>query len=80
MSFFLFFFRARLELETDEDKRGADYGGVTSRENCANLPDDLQGGCYWRYNWAGGEVNGWDIIYTPVSCPARLTEISGCAA
>ncbi|SPN98618.1 uncharacterized protein DNG_01663 [Cephalotrichum gorgonifer] len=59
---------------------GADYGGVTSRENCANLPDDLQGGCYWRYNWAGGEVNGWDIIYQPVTCPSRLTEISGCAA
>ncbi|CAI4215691.1 unnamed protein product [Parascedosporium putredinis] len=59
---------------------GADYGGVTSRENCANLPDNLQAGCYWRYNWARGELNGWDIVYNPVTCPDRLVEVSGCAA
>ncbi|PKS07400.1 hypothetical protein jhhlp_006002 [Lomentospora prolificans] len=59
---------------------GDDYGGVTSRENCGNLPTNLQGGCYWRYNWARGELNGWDIIYNQVTCPDRLVDISGCAA
>ncbi len=58
--------------------RGDRNGGVKDREACANLPANLQGGCYWRFNWARGDVNGWDIEYEPVACPARLTAISGC--
>lgn len=57
---------------------GNQNGGVTAREACERLPSNLQAGCYWRFNWAGGEVTGWDIVYKQVACPARLTSISGC--
>ncbi|KAK3379224.1 glycoside hydrolase [Lasiosphaeria ovina] len=55
-------------------------GGVKNREACEKLPSNLQGGCYWRFNWARGDVNGWDIIYEQIACPSVLTDISGCAA
>lgn len=56
------------------------YGGFSNRQGCEGLPTNLQAGCYWRFNWAGGEINGWDINYRQVSCPSRLTDISGCSA
>lgn len=59
---------------------GEQRGGVKNREACEKLPTNLQGGCYWRFNWARGEINGWDIEYRPVECPARLIEVSGCRA
>ena len=60
--------------------RGQSGGGVASAKDCANLPQNLQGGCYWRYNWAGGPINTWGVDYQQVACPARLTSISGCVA
>jgi hypothetical protein len=60
--------------------RGDQNGGVNSSAACANLPQNLQGGCYWRFNWAHGDVNNWDMQYTQVTCPSRLTSISGCSA
>ncbi|SPO04380.1 uncharacterized protein DNG_07065 [Cephalotrichum gorgonifer] len=59
---------------------GNNFGGISSAEGCSQLPERLQGGCYWRYNWAGGDVNGWEIVYRPIECPSRLTDISGCAS
>ncbi|KAK4188311.1 glycoside hydrolase family 45 protein [Podospora australis] len=59
---------------------GSNQGGVTSRQACERLPNNLWGGCFWRWNWARGEINGWDIVYQPVECPSRLTDISGCRA
>jgi hypothetical protein len=60
--------------------RGNQNGGVDSSAACGNLPQNLQGGCYWRYNWARGGINGWNINYEQVQCPSRLTSISGCSA
>lgn len=57
---------------------GEDYGGVSSMSDCEQLPENLQGGCYWRWNWAGGEITGWDVEYKEVECPARLTAVSSC--
>ncbi|KAK3318928.1 RlpA-like double-psi beta-barrel-protein domain-containing protein-containing protein [Apodospora peruviana] len=59
---------------------GENKGGVKNREACEKIPGNLQGGCYWRFNWARGEINGWDITYNQVSCPSILTDISGCSA
>ncbi|KAK4230344.1 RlpA-like double-psi beta-barrel-protein domain-containing protein-containing protein [Podospora fimiseda] len=59
---------------------GNNQGGVKNREACEKLPKNLWSGCYWRWNWARGELNGWDIVYKPVECPSRLTDISGCKA
>jgi len=59
-------------------RRGAKNGGVNNRNDCSKLPQNLQGGCYWRFNWAKGDINGWDIDYKQVTCPDRLPDISGC--
>ncbi|KAM7189618.1 RlpA-like double-psi beta-barrel-containing domain containing protein [Rhypophila sp. PSN 637] len=59
---------------------GRTIGGVSSRDECANLPQNLQAGCYWRWNWARGDVNSWGIDYKAIACPKRLEDISGCSA
>ncbi|KAK3943232.1 hypothetical protein QBC46DRAFT_377874 [Diplogelasinospora grovesii] len=40
--------------------RGNQNGGVDSSNSCASLPQNLPGGCYWRFNWAKGDINGWN--------------------
>jgi hypothetical protein len=34
-----------------DDVWGADYGGVSHRDDCDALPAPLQAGCYWRFDW-----------------------------
>lgn len=65
--------------EANMNHRGRQYGGVIGREDCDSLPENLQGGCYWRWNWANGEINGWNVTYNQISCPAALTSVSGCS-
>ncbi|KAB5589689.1 putative effector protein/Endo-1,4-beta-D-glucanase [Ceratobasidium theobromae] len=36
---------------------GAQYGGVSSRSACSQLPSALQAGCYWRFDWFKGADN-----------------------
>ncbi|OBZ73157.1 putative endoglucanase type K [Grifola frondosa] len=57
---------------------GRQYGGVTSDSQCSELPSNLQAGCHWRWEWAGGDVNEWDVTFKQVNCPSQLTSISGC--
>ncbi|KAA1473326.1 glycoside hydrolase [Dentipellis sp. KUC8613] len=57
---------------------GRQYGGVSSDAECSELPSNLQAGCHWRWQWAGGDVNEWGITYEQVNCPSQLTSISGC--
>lgn len=47
--------------------------------DCASLPDQLQGGCYWRWNWARGDINDWPVDYKQITCPDALTSVSGCS-
>ena len=47
-----------------------------SANDCDSLPDRLQGGCYWRWNWARGDINGWNVeVRNLTSCPSHLTDI-----
>ncbi|KAK1828017.1 RlpA-like double-psi beta-barrel-protein domain-containing protein-containing protein [Podospora conica] len=59
---------------------GRRYGGVVKAEDCVTLPERLQAGCYWRWNWARGDVNGWGVDYERIECPRELTDVSGCKA
>jgi len=59
---------------------GSPWGGVSSLEACDALPMNLQGGCGWRWEWAGGDVNGWNLEYKQVECPKEIVGISGCKA
>ncbi|KAJ8088809.1 hypothetical protein PM082_014055 [Marasmius tenuissimus] len=56
---------------------GAQYGGVSSRDQCNQLPAALVAGCQWRFDWFQGADNP-GVTFQPVSCPAQLTSISGC--
>ncbi|KAI9740430.1 MAG: hypothetical protein M1834_005010 [Cirrosporium novae-zelandiae] len=57
---------------------GEQYGGVQSDSACDELPCELEDGCHWRWEWAGGTINEWTITYNQVNCPTVLTDISGC--
>ncbi|KAF2092156.1 glycoside hydrolase family 45 protein [Saccharata proteae CBS 121410] len=59
---------------------GRQYGGVSSDSECSELPSSLQEGCHWRWQWGGGDLNLWNIVYEQVECPTELTSISGCSA
>jgi hypothetical protein len=56
---------------------GNQYGGVSNRSDCANLPSAIQAGCYWRFDWLMDTYNP-SVQYTVVSCPSALTTITGC--
>ncbi|KAG8794664.1 hypothetical protein FRC16_010411 [Serendipita sp. 398] len=56
---------------------GAQYGGVSSKDQCANLPSIVQPGCGWRFDWFQGSDNP-TVEWKAVQCPAALTKISGC--
>ncbi|KAI9901055.1 hypothetical protein N3K66_002872 [Trichothecium roseum] len=56
---------------------GAQYGGVSSRAECDQMPEAIKAGCQWRFDWFGGSDNpGFD--FQQVQCPSELTAISGC--
>jgi len=58
---------------------GRTTGGVSNKTACADLPQNLQAGCYWRWNWARGDINGWALDYKQISCPVDLENKSGCS-
>lgn len=56
---------------------GAQYGGVSSRAECDQMPEKLKAGCYWRFDWFLNADNP-NLTFEQVKCPAALTAISGC--
>ena len=59
------------------DKWGQTYGGVSSADQCNNLPSQLQKGCDWRWDFLNGGDNP-DVSFVQIECPAEITAISGC--
>lgn len=58
------------------------YGGCSSKEGCARLPEVLRGGCEWRFDWIHwledeGKTNNPYVDFRRVRCPDQLTSISG---
>ncbi|GME70687.1 unnamed protein product [Ambrosiozyma monospora] len=56
---------------------GKTYGGISSSSDCDNLPEILQTGCKFRFDWLQGADNP-TVSYEQVVCPSELTDISGC--
>lgn len=54
----------------------AQYGGYSSRDQCANLPAAVRSGCQWRFDWFADNPTISSI--QRVVCPSQLTDISGC--
>lgn len=58
------------------------YGGCSEKSGCSRLPEALQDGCEWRYDWyqwllADGQTNNPYVDFRRVKCPPQLTDISG---
>lgn len=58
---------------------GRAMGGIYGPKDCEKLPSALQGSCYWRWNWVGGDMIGWPVAFDQVECPSELTSVSGCS-
>lgn len=57
---------------------GAQYGGVSSEAQCQSLlPEPLQSGCEWRWDFLEGSDNP-SVSFVEIECPAELTAITGC--
>jgi hypothetical protein len=57
---------------------GAQYGGISQRSDCNNLPSAIQAGCYWRFDWFMNADNP-TILFTQISCPAVLIANTQCS-
>ena len=53
------------------------YVGVRARQECYTLPQQLQSGCLFRFDWFKGADNP-RMIYSKVPCPSQLVNITGC--
>jgi hypothetical protein len=56
---------------------GAQYGGVSSRDECEQMPAALKAGCQWRFDWFQNADNP-NFEFEQVQCPSQITAISGC--
>ncbi|KAI6203947.1 Cellulase [Aphelenchoides besseyi] len=59
------------------DGWGARYGGVSSRNDCNQLPTALRAGCQWRFDWFKNADNP-TMNFQKVACPAEITAKTGC--
>ena len=56
---------------------GQQYGGISQRLECSNLPAVLRSGCLWRFDWFGNADNP-TMRFKPVTCPTVLTANTNC--
>ncbi|KAJ4164584.1 hypothetical protein LMH87_006252 [Akanthomyces muscarius] len=56
---------------------GAQYGGVSSRAECGQIPQPLRAGCLWRFDWFKNADNP-TFAFAQVRCPSALLAVSGC--
>ncbi|CAG9856910.1 unnamed protein product [Phyllotreta striolata] len=59
------------------DGWGQRYGGVTTEEECNELPAVLQEGCKWRWTFMNGVPNP-NVSFYQIKCPTELVSISQC--
>ncbi|CAH1154983.1 unnamed protein product [Phaedon cochleariae] len=57
---------------------GDQYGGVYSAEQCSELPEVLQPGCRFRFEFLEN-VSNPQVSFQQVQCPAEIVAISNCA-
>ncbi|XP_023029507.2 endoglucanase isoform X1 [Leptinotarsa decemlineata] len=59
------------------DGWGARYGGISTEEECDELPIQLQPGCHFRFQFMEGVPNP-DVTFIQVECPRELVDTTGC--
>ena len=63
--------------DTNPSSWGQQYGGVSERSDCDRLPDVIQAGCYWRFDWFMNADNP-TVSFKQVTCPSVLTANTQC--
>ncbi|XP_037025249.1 endoglucanase-5-like [Bradysia coprophila] len=58
------------------DGWGEQFGGVSNITQCDQLPEELQSGCRWRFQWFE-DANNPDFTFIPFECPIEITLRSG---
>ncbi|CAF1393706.1 unnamed protein product, partial [Rotaria sordida] len=56
---------------------GQQYGGISQRSQCNNLPASLRPGCFWRFDWFQNADNP-KMTFKEVPCPTALTANTQC--
>ncbi len=56
---------------------GQQYGGVSQRTDCFNLPSVLLSGCLWRFDWFMN-ANNPSMRFKQITCPSVLTANTQC--
>ncbi|KAF2130854.1 glycoside hydrolase family 45 protein [Dothidotthia symphoricarpi CBS 119687] len=56
---------------------GTDKTGVSTKEDCQNLPEPLKSGCEWRFDWFKDAMDP-SVTFKRVLCPTEITQITGC--
>ncbi|KAK8114199.1 endoglucanase type K [Apiospora kogelbergensis] len=56
---------------------GAQYGGISSRSECASFPAQLKAGCEWRFDWFQNADNP-NFNFEQVQCPSEIVARSNC--
>lgn len=56
---------------------GERYGGVSAESACSDLPNELQAGCKFRFEWFKNADNP-SVTFKEVTCPSTLTSKTGC--
>ncbi|CAG9855610.1 unnamed protein product [Phyllotreta striolata] len=64
---------------TSEDGWGDRITGVKDEEQCKILPEVLQPGCRFRFEYMEG-IDNPDVSFEQVKCPAELVAVSGCGS
>ncbi|CAD6922919.1 unnamed protein product [Tilletia controversa] len=64
------------------DGWGRRFGGIFNRNECSKLPQPLQRGCHWRYDWLAPAdhpdgINPTIASMCRVKCPKILTDLTG---
>ncbi|CAF3607773.1 unnamed protein product [Rotaria socialis] len=63
--------------EVAKSSWGQQYGGISQRSECNNLPASLRSGCFWRFDWYKNADNP-KMSFKEVPCPATLTANTQC--
>ncbi|EUC28115.1 glycoside hydrolase family 45 protein [Bipolaris zeicola 26-R-13] len=61
----------------DQSVFGQKMEGVSSSNDCANLPEALRAGCRWRFDWLQ-DASFPSANFKRVVCPAEITAKSNC--
>lgn len=56
---------------------GQQYGGVSSKSECSQLPAALRPGCNWRFDWLQN-ANNPAVNFKRIKCPTAITDRTSC--